>query len=295
MSYPLQLSFPGLAFESSKTCTRKKAHHFQTLCCSSLQHPSLQEKPDNEVILLERYGNGTAKRYTLDDAVQLQGFLEKNGSENRSFEESRLSEAGLSWLPDIVKDFILPAGFPGSVSDDYLQYMVLQFPTNITGWICHTLVTSSLLKAVGAGSFTGTAAAASAAAIRWVSKDGIGALGRLFIGGRFGDLFDDDPKQWRMYADFIGSAGSIFDLTTQVYPAYFLPLASLGNLTKAVARGLKDPSFRVIQNHFAVSGNLGEVAAKEEVWEVGAQLLGLALGILILVCVIVSEDEFLYF
>lgn len=25
---------------------------------------------------------------------------------------------------------------------------------------------------------------------------------------------------------------SIFDLTTQLYPAYFLPLASLGNLTK---------------------------------------------------------------
>ncbi|KAL3010415.1 hypothetical protein AAZX31_07G140000 [Glycine max] len=160
--------------------------------------------------------------------------------------------------------------------------MLLQFPTNVTGWICHTLVTSSLLKAVGIGSFTGTTAAASAAAIRWVSKDGIGAVGRLFIGGRFGSLFDDDPKQWRMYADFIGSAGSIFDLTTQLYPAYFLPLASLGNLTKAVARGLKDPSFRVIQNHFAISGNLGEVAAKEEVWEVVAQLVGLSLGILIL-------------
>lgn len=29
-----------------------------------------------------------------------------------------------------------------------------------------------------------------------------------------------------------------------------------------MARGLKDPSFRVIQNHFAISGNLGEVAAK---------------------------------
>lgn len=85
-----------------------------------------------------------------------------------------------------------------------------------------------------------------------------------------------------MYADFIGSLGSIFDLTTQLYPGYFLPLASLGNLTKAVARGLKDPSFRVIQNHFAISGNLGEVAAKEEVWEVAAQLLGLALGIVLL-------------
>lgn len=31
---------------------------------------------------------------------------------------------------------------------------------------------------------------------------------------------------------------------------------------QAVARGLKDPSFGVIQNHFAISGNLGEVAAK---------------------------------
>lgn len=29
----------------------------------------------------------------------------------------------------------------------------------------------------------------------------------LPLGGRFGNLFDDDPKQWRMYADFIGSAG----------------------------------------------------------------------------------------
>ncbi|XP_052299153.1 protein root UVB sensitive 5 isoform X2 [Citrus sinensis] len=191
--------------------------------------------------------------------------------------------------------------------------MLLQFPTNVTGWICHAIVTSSLLKAVGIDSFSGTTAAASAAAIKWISKDGIGAVGRLFIGGRFGNLFDDDPKQWRMYADFIGSAGSIFDLATQVYPAYFLPLASLGNLSKAVARGLKDPSFRVIQNHFAISGNLGEVAAKdfmfcnmsltyhkmwrlfislfymiqlilvsEEVWEVSAQLFGLALGILIL-------------
>ncbi|KAG1365856.1 putative Vitamin B6 photo-protection and homoeostasis [Cocos nucifera] len=81
-------------------------------------------------------------------------------------------------------------------------------------------------------------------------------------GGRFGSLFDDDPKQWRMYADIIGSAGSIFELSTQLYPAYFLPLASLGNLAKAIARGLKDPSFRVIQNHFAMSANLGEVAAK---------------------------------
>ncbi|KAL5161994.1 Protein root UVB sensitive 5 [Glycine soja] len=268
--------------EDMEKMKRVRPRGFQFLCSS--EHSSFKDEDgaDNgggqvssRVILVERYSNG--------DDSQLQAFLvEEDRSTPNRFQDSHSSDESLSWLPEIIKDFVLPAGFPGSVSDDYLDYMLLQFPTNVTGWICHTLVTSSLLKAVGIGSFTGTTAAASAAAIRWVSKDGIGAVGRLFIGGRFGSLFDDDPKQWRMYADFIGSAGSIFDLTTQLYPAYFLPLASLGNLTKAVARGLKDPSFRVIQNHFAISGNLGEVAAKEEVWEVVAQLVGLSLGILIL-------------
>lgn len=132
---------------------------------------------------MERYSNGTAKRYVIGDDSQLQTILvEEDRSLQNRFGVLHSPDKRLSWLPDRIKDFILPAGFPGSVSDDYLQYMLLQFPTNVTGWICHTIVTSSLLKAVGVGSFSGTTAAASAAAIRWVSKDGIGAVGRLFIG-----------------------------------------------------------------------------------------------------------------
>ncbi|KAM5560415.1 protein root UVB sensitive 5 [Rosa sericea] len=291
----LQLSLPISAFDSSRKTANFRPCHSRIACSSFSQSgirkddDDIENKVDNgrnpgqpHVILVERYGNGTAKRYVVDDELQVQTFVEEPSSKANTYQSSHFSNTELSWLPDIVKDFIFPAGFPGSVSDDYLLYMLLQFPTNVTAWICQTLVTSSLLKAVGVGSFSGSTVAASAAAIRWVSKDGIGAVGRLFIGGRFGNLFDDDPKQWRLYADFIGSAGSIFDLTTPLYPAYFLPLASLGNLTKAVARGLKDPSFRVIQSHFAISGNLGDVAAKEEVWEVTAQLLGLGLGILFL-------------
>ncbi|CAM8933090.1 unnamed protein product [Rhodiola kirilowii] len=261
--------------------------HSQAYGCISARQGEggLDYERDEEhpkAVLLEKYANGTRKRYVLDDNARLKIILEEPGSQSKKREAPDLFDDSLQWLPIIVKDFIFPSGFPGSVSDDYLEYMLLQFPTNVTAWICHALVTSSLLKAVGVGSFSGSTAAASAAAIRWVSKDGIGSLGRFFIGGRFGNLFDNDPKQWRMYADFIGSAGSIFDLTTPLYPAYFLPLASLGNLAKAVARGLKDPSFRVIQNHFAISGNLGDISAKEEVWEVAAQLLGLALGVIFL-------------
>ncbi|XP_022949768.1 protein root UVB sensitive 5-like isoform X2 [Cucurbita moschata] len=48
--------------------------------------------------------------------------------------------------------------------------------------------------------------------------------------GRFGNLFDDVPEQWRMYADFIGSADSTFDLATPCILSIFyqwLPLAIL--------------------------------------------------------------------
>nr|XP_016451329.1 PREDICTED: protein root UVB sensitive 5-like isoform X6 [Nicotiana tabacum] len=293
MPFSLQFNYPIFSISCSHQLTLYntiKNQPFKFLCTSPQSEEAAKDSSGYEkengkghVILVEKYRNGTSKRYIIDNDSEIKMFLEEHVPGTIGSQHLEIPVTELSWLPKVIKDFVLPAGFPDTVTDDYLDYMLLQFPTNVTGWICHTLVTSSLLKAVGVGSFSGTSAAASAAAIRWVSKDGIGAVGRFFIGGRFGNLFDDDPKQWRMYADFIGSAGSIFDLCTPLYPSYFLPLASLGNLAKAVARGLKDPSFRVIQNHFAITGNLGDVAAKEEVWEVAAELVGLALGILALV------------
>ncbi|GER55807.1 hypothetical protein STAS_33498 [Striga asiatica] len=276
MTTALRFTCHGFAIDSRQNSVLARVVRFPVLCHSSPPHSageddcqSLKKENEDHLVLLEKYGNGSSKRYIVESDSHVRTVLEERTPEKVVVQDSGTLESAISlyWLPKVIKDFILPAGFPGgflfvllieliySVSDDYLEYMLLQFPTNVTGWICHTLVTSSLLKAryaVGVGSFSGTTAAASAAAIRWVSKDGIGALGRLFIGGRFGNLFDDDPKQWRLYADFIGSAGSIFDLSTPLYPGYFLPLASLGNL------------------------------AKEEVWEVVAELVGLALGIIAL-------------
>ncbi|CAI5947193.1 unnamed protein product [Closterium sp. NIES-65] len=106
----------------------------------------------------------------------------------------------------------------------------------------------------------------------------------------FGSIFDEDPKQWRFVADLIGSSGAIFELATPLAPTHFLLLASLGNLTKAVAKGLKDPSARVIQTHFALQANVGEVVAKEEVYKVMAQLVGLGCGVLLLSSPYIAES-----
>lgn len=194
MSGAVQLSLPSCAFESSSLIHCRRLRNRRQIFCNQTDLPHgeddekngvdcIREQIQRRVILVEKYGNSAVKKYFLDDSLRLQSFLDEQTSPTSSgFKESRFSETKLSWLPDLINDFILPTGFPESVSDDYLQYMMRQFPTNVTGWICHTLVTSSLLKAVGIGSFSGTSAAASAAAIRWVSKDGIGAVGRLFIG-----------------------------------------------------------------------------------------------------------------
>lgn len=75
-----------------------------------------------------------------------------------------------------------------------------------SGNLSHSLATSSLLKAVGIGlGPAGTAAAA--AAIKWITKDGIGALGRFLVGGRLGLEFDDDPRRWRMMAEALTTTG----------------------------------------------------------------------------------------
>ncbi len=76
--------------------------------------------------------------------------------------------------------FVLPKGYPNTVTPDYLPFQLWAVPAHITGWVGTSLATSSLLKAVGvANSAAGTAAAT--AAIKWITKDGIGAAGRSLV------------------------------------------------------------------------------------------------------------------
>jgi len=232
-------------------------------------------------VILEKQGN-RIRRYTKD----------VSSPSGIRVSEERLSSSGSGMLHSTqlledastaVQTFLLPAGYPNSVTPDYLPFMMWTFPTHVTGWLYSSLTTASLLEGVGvntSGKATGVVAAT--AAIKWLTKDGLGSLGRLIVGGRFSDLVDTDPKRWRLVAEAFAVTGSLFELSTILMPSQFLALASAGTLTKAVGKGFAKPSFRVIQNHFAISNNIGSVAAKEEVWEVFAQLLGLGLSVLLL-------------
>lgn len=132
---------------------------------------------------------------------------------------------------------------------------------------------------MGSSAITATAVAAS---IKWIIKDGVGTLGRLFVGGRLGLFIDEDPRLWRMVAEAFSTVGLALEIGTVFFPNQFLILAGTGNFAKALAKGIANPAFRVIQQHFARKNNIGEVSAKEESWEVAGQLTGLLTSVAIL-------------
>ena len=92
----------------------------------------------------------------------------------------RSSEAQQHKLGAVHAGFILPRGYPETVTPDYLPFQLWAVPAHITGWMGTSLATSSLLKAVGVAS-SAEGAAAATAAIKWITKDGIGAAGRSLV------------------------------------------------------------------------------------------------------------------
>jgi hypothetical protein len=88
---------------------------------------------------------------------------------------------------------------------------------------------------------------------------------RAQVGGRLAGVFDEDPKRWRLTAEVFKTAGLAAEIATQFFPGSFVVLAGGGNFARAVGKGLGNPCFRIIQTHQAAAGNVGDIAAKEEV------------------------------
>ena len=85
------------------------------------------------------------------------------------------------------------------------------------------------------------------------------------MGGRLGGVFDEDPRRWRLTAEAFATIGLALEIATAFDPQLFVVLAGAGNFSKAIGKGLGRPCFRIIQTHFALQNNIGDISAKEEV------------------------------
>eukprot|EP00232_Nephroselmis_pyriformis_P029527 CAMPEP_0182853302 /NCGR_PEP_ID=MMETSP0034_2-20130328/623_1 /TAXON_ID=156128 /ORGANISM="Nephroselmis pyriformis, Strain CCMP717" /LENGTH=447 /DNA_ID=CAMNT_0024984063 /DNA_START=121 /DNA_END=1462 /DNA_ORIENTATION=+ len=190
--------------------------------------------------------------------------------------ETRHLKSDLPALQELRRraaNYLLPDGYPNTVSAEFTPYMQWRGVQYFFGGAMSVFTTRSLLSSLGVGRATETAAA-----INWVLKDGAGRMGK-FVFARFGKKLDCETKQFRLAGDVLMELGAGVEMTTILAPQFFLPLACAANLAKNVAAASASSTRAPIYRQFALNNNLGDVTAKGESVGNLADMLGTCMGI----------------
>ncbi|WCJ18707.1 hypothetical protein M5689_001036 [Euphorbia peplus] len=184
----------------------------------------------------------------------------------------------LEELMSFVRTYVVPEGFPDSVTPSYVPYMSWRALKHFFGGAMGVFTTKTLLNSVGVSQ---SQAIPGAIAINWILKDGAGRVGKMLF-ARQGKKFDYDLKQLRFAGDLLMELGAGVELVTAAVPHLFLPLACAANVAKNVAAVTSTSTRTPIYKAFAKGENIGDVTAKGECVGNLADLLGTGLSIMIL-------------
>ncbi|EPS66086.1 hypothetical protein M569_08690, partial [Genlisea aurea] len=176
-----------------------------------------------------------------------------------------------------VRSYVVPEGFPHSVTPSYVPYMTWRALKHFFGGAMGVFTTKTLLSSLGVSQ---NKAAPGAIAINWILKDGAGRIGKMIF-SRQGRKFDYDLKQLRFTGDLLMELGAGVELATAIFPTLFLPMACAANLAKNVSAVTSTSTRTPIYKAFAKGENIGDVTAKGECVANIADLLGTGLSIMI--------------
>ncbi|KAK6159689.1 hypothetical protein DH2020_003070 [Rehmannia glutinosa] len=185
-------------------------------------------------------------------------------------------QAPVDELMAFIRSYVVPEGFPDSVTPSYVPYMTWRALKHFFGGAMGVFTTQSLLGSLGVS----RNAASGAVAINWILKDGAGRVGKMLF-ARQGKKFDYDLKQLRFAGDLLMELGAGVELATAAVPHLFLPLACAANVAKNVAAVTSTSTRTPIYKAFAKGENIGDVTAKGECVGNIADLLGTGLSIMI--------------
>ncbi|KAJ0078051.1 hypothetical protein Patl1_36691 [Pistacia atlantica] len=163
-------------------------------------------------------------------------------------------------LMSFIRSYVVPDGFPDSVTPSYVPYMKWRALKHFFGGAIGVFTTQTLLSSVGVSRNRATP---GAVAINWIIKDGAGRIGKMIF-ARQGKKFDYDLKQLRFAGDLLMELGAGVELATAAVPHLFLPLACAANVAKNVAAVTSTSTRTPIYKAFAKGENIGDVTAKGE-------------------------------
>ncbi|KAK0630514.1 vitamin B6 photo-protection and homoeostasis-domain-containing protein [Bombardia bombarda] len=173
----------------------------------------------------------------------------------------------------------LPAGFPHTVTDDYLPYQTYDSLQAFASSITSLLANRAVLEGLGVGD---SSTSPTGALILKITGDTISRIATILFAHRMGQAIEPECKFYRFLADILNDSAQFLDLLTPALP-YFPKLGII--VSAGVLRSLcgvaANASKASLSAHFALTGNLAELNAKEASQETIVSLLGMLVGSLV--------------
>jgi hypothetical protein len=194
-----------------------------------------------------------------------------------------LSAPHRNWRGNILsaaRALFLPCGYPSSVTSCYLEFQLFDTLQALCSYLRGMLCTHAVLIGMGVGEST---ASATSATLQWVLRDGIGMLVSMLFSWRCSVSFGQNIKGWRLFADCINDVGLTLELISPLFPREYFPVfLSAACICRSMCGVSSGATRAALMQHFALAGNVADLAAKEGNQETAVTLLGMVGGALLM-------------
>ncbi|KAE8348570.1 DUF647 domain protein [Aspergillus coremiiformis] len=183
----------------------------------------------------------------------------------------------LSTLSNLLVDVFLPAGYPHSVSDDYVWYQIFDSLQAFSSSIAGLLSSRAVLQGVGVGN---AEASPTAALLLHILQDSSGRIATILFAHRVGTALEPECKMYRLAADVFNDAAMILDCLSPMISAGVsrVTVLSIAGVLRALCGVAGGSSKASLSAHFSRWGNLAEVNAKDSSQETIISLIGMLVG-----------------
>lgn len=170
----------------------------------------------------------------------------------------------------------LPLGFPDSVTPDYTPYQVYDSLQAFASTIAGLLASRAVFVGMGVGS---EGASLITTMLLYIAQETIGRVATILFADRFSQRIEADVKFYRFFADIVNDTALILDCISPSMPTAARAITlGVSNACRALCGVAGGSSKAILSTHFAKSGNIGELNAKDGSQETVISLLGMWFG-----------------
>ncbi|XHG05291.1 hypothetical protein AWENTII_008530 [Aspergillus wentii] len=163
-------------------------------------------------------------------------------------------------LLNSLADVFLPAGYPHSVTSDYLPYQIFDSLQAFSSSIAGLLSSRAVLQGVGVGNAN---ASPTSALLLNIFQDTSGRIATILFAHRVGTALEPECKMYRFAADIFNDLAMVLDCLSPLIPAGIgrVTVLSAGGVLRALCGVAGGSSKASLSAHFSKWGNLAEVNA----------------------------------